>query len=818
MQTLVPDIRFAWRQFRKNPVFAITAVVSLAVGLAASTIVFGLADALLFRPRPGIAAPDRLVDIGRTQHGGGFDTISYPNYTDLRDQSQAFEGVAAYRIEPAALSLQARGSVDRVYGMFVTGNYFRVLGVTPVRGRLFLRSEESVAETAPVAVISYRLWRQRFDSDPAIVGAVIRLNNQPATVVGVAPEGFAGTSVLVPDLWVPLSMHPTLGEGSADIFTTRRAVWLMAFARLRPAVSMPQAQASMTVLADRLAREYPEANRDKGIRLAPSRRLVGDLAGPASLFMGVLAALAGLVMMIACSNVAGMLLTRATVRRRELALRLAIGAGRARLVRQFLTETLLVFVLGGLGGLLLAWWAMQLVRSFLPALPVPVVVDLRLDSRVAVFGLALSCLTGAVFGLLPALRASRVELTPLITGHPGALARRFGTRGVFVVGQVAMALVLLVSASLFLRALQRAATIDPGFRPEGVDAIFLDLRMGGYTPATSRAFIDQLLERLRAQPGVARACVAGVVPMGGDGLSFGGVRLPGQYDAAEPLGQEADWNVVTADYFQTLEIPIVSGRSFLPSEGAPSSRVAVVNQTMAKRLWPGQEAVGRSFEVMGPRGAEQTLRVVGVARDSKYRWIGDRARLFVYVPFGQQAYHQQAVLVRRGRAGSPSTVPVVRNVLTALNPALPIIEATTLEEYAGLGLLPQRLASWVAGSLGLVGLLLAALGIYGVTAYNAAQRTREIGIRIALGAERAAVTRLMLWQGFRLAVAGAALGLAGAAGAGQLLSSFLLGVNPLDPLAFGATAAAFVAVTLGASWLPARRAASRDPIDALRNQ
>lgn len=818
MQSLVLDLRFAWRQLCKSPTFAVTAFVSLAVGLAASTTVFGLADALLLRPRPGIAAPDRLVDIGRTQRGEGFDTMSYPNYADLRDQSRAFEGVAAYRIEPTALSLHARGSVDRVYGMLVSGNYFKVLGVTPARGRFFLPSQERVTEASPVAVISDRLWRQRFDADPAVEGTVIRLNNQPVTVVGVAPEGFAGTGVLVPDVWLPLSMQPALAGGSGGMFTDRSAVWLMAFARLRPTVSVAEAQASMTMLAARLARDYPDANKEKGITLAPSRRLVGQMMAPVAMFMGVLALLAGLVMLIACSNVAGLLLTRATVRRRELALRLAVGAGRARLVRQLLTETLLAFVLGGLGGLLLAWWAMQLVRSFLPALPVPVVVDLRLDGRVAVFGLALSCLTGAVFGLLPALRASRVELTPLIAGDAGGRARRLGVRGVFVVGQVAMAFVLLLSASLLLRALQHAATIDPGFRPEGVDAVFLDLRMGGYTPSTSRAFVDQLLERLRAQPGVARASVAGVVPMGGDGMSFGGVRVPGQRDAGQPFGLEADWNVVTADYFQTLEIPILSGRSFRPDESTPEAQVAVVNQTMANRLWPGQDAVGRSFEVMGPHGAERALRVVGVARDAKYRWIGDRARLFVYVPFGQQDYHQLAVLARRSRPGAPSTVPVVRNALASLNPALPIVEATTLEDYAGLGLLPQRLASWVAASLGLVGLFLAALGIYGVAAYNAAQRTREIGIRVALGAERAAVTRLILWQGFRLAVAGSALGLAGAVAAGRLLSSLLMGVAPLDPLAFAATSAAFVAVTLAASWLPARRASSRDPTEALRHQ
>jgi hypothetical protein len=316
--------------------------------------------------------------------------------------------------------------------------------------------------------------------------------------------------------------------------------------------------------------------------------------------------------------------------------------------------------------------------------------------------------------------------------------------------------------------------------------------------------------------------------MGGDGLSFGGVRAPGQGDSDQPFGLDADWNVVTAGYFQTLDIPIVSGRTFLPSEGSPSASVAVVNQTMANRLWPGQDPVGRSFEVVGPRGVDRTLRVVGVARDAKYRWIGDTARLFVYVPFGQQDYHQQAVLVRRGQPGGPgrsdggaqlpSTAPAVRRVLASLNPALPIVEATTLEEYAGLGLLPQRLAGWAAGILGVVGLMLAALGVYGVTAYNAGQRTREIGIRIALGAGRSGVTRLMLWQGFRLAIAGAALGLAGAAAAGQLLSAFLLGVGPLDPPAFAAASGVFVAVTLAASWLPARRAAARDPVEALRNE
>jgi predicted permease len=817
MQTLLADLRFGARLLRRSPVFAATAVASLAVGLAAGTTVFSLADALLFRPRPGIVDAGSLVDVGRTQHGGGFDTVSYPNYADYRDHNTAFSGVAAYGVEPFPLSLDAAGAVDRVYGMVVSDNYFAVLGVTPSRGRFFGPSERDVHEPHAVAVIGQRLWRQRFAADPGVVGRVIRLNNQPVTVIGIAPEGFVGTGILAPDLWVPLSMRPALTGGHADLFDSREAVWLMAFARLRTGVTVGQAQASMTSLAAALERQYPDANRGKGIRLSPSHRLTGQLREPVALFMGVLSVLVALVLLVASANVAGMLLARSAARRRELAVRLAIGAGRGRIARQLLTESLLLFALGGIGGVGLAWGAERLLQALLPALPVPVVLDLRLDARVLAFGLGLSLVTGCAFGLLPAFRASRVDLAPLMKGHADALARRLGGRGAFVAAQVAFALVLLVSASLFLRALQRASTIDPGFRTAGVDVVFLDFRMGGHAGDEATTFGRRLVDRLQAQPGVESVAIAGVVPLGGDGLSFGRVRAPGRPDEGRTGGLEADWNVVTADYFRTLDIPIVRGHAFSPTDGTGGPAVAVVNQALAAALWPGEDPIGRSFEVTGPRGAtDRTLQVVGVARDAKYRWLGDEGRPFVYVPFGQQAYERQTLLVRHG--GGTSSVPVVRRLLAELDPAMPIIQATTLEAYAGIGLLPQRLAGWVAGSLGLVGLLLAALGIYGVTAYHATRRTRELGIRVALGADTSSVTRLVLWQGFRLAVAGAAIGLLIAAGVSRLFASLLLGVGSLDPAAFAGSAGVFVCVTLAASWIPARRAGRRDPVEALRNE
>ncbi|HEY3547186.1 MAG TPA: ABC transporter permease [Propionicimonas sp.] len=815
MQTLLVDARFALRLLWKSPGFTLTAVCSLAIALAAGTAVFSLADALLFRPRAGIADAERMVDVGRTQHGGGFDTISYPNYLDYR-RASAFSGVAAYRVEPLPLSLDARGAVDRVFGMLVTANYFSVLGVRASTGRTFRDDEDRPAEPRPVAVISQRLWRERFDSAPSIVGTVVRLNNQPLTIVGVAPREFTSTTVLAPDVWIPLPMQSALFGTPSDLFTSRRSVWLMAFARLNVGVTIEQAQVRMTTLSAQLERDYPDDNRGKGIRLASSHRLPGPLRAPVTAFMAALAGLVAMVLLIACANVAGMLLARAASRRREIALRLAVGAGRFRVVRQLVTETLVLFVLSGLAGALGARWLVSLLQAALPSLPVPVLLDLRVDLRVLAFGLVLSLATGLLFGLLPALQASRPDLAPLLKSGPiGPNRSRLPVRSLFVTGQVAIALLLLVSAGLFVRALQHAAAIDPGFRTANIDAVDLDLRMGGYDERTGVEFARTFIERLSAEPGVASVSLAGVLPLGGDGLSFGNVRVPGR-DGATPgdRGLEADWNVVTADYFRTLEIPLLRGRGFQSAEGSATSRVAVVNETMASRLWPGEDPIGRTFEVVGPTGTDKTLQVVGVARDAKYRWLSDSGRLFVYVPFGQQRYERQTLLIRSSTG--VSSLPVVRRVLRGLNAALPIVRATTLDSSVGVGLLPQRLAASVAGALGLVGLLLAAIGIAGVTSYAAAERRKEMGIRAALGAGRGEVTRLLVWNGFRLAVVGSVVGLLAALAVTRLFSSLLLGVGAVDPVAFAGASGLFVGVALVASLLPAGMAAARDPVEALR--
>ena len=811
MDSILQDVRFALRLLRRNPLFTLTAALSLAVGIGANTTIFSVANALLFRPPAGVVDADRVVDIGRSQDGEGFDNNSYPNFLDVRARNRVFTDVYAFAMTPQPMSLGNRDGAERIFGGLVSNNYFDTLGVRAVRGRLFSRNDPAEAGASPHVVLSHRFWTRRFNADPSIVGSKLDLNGNPFIVAGVAPEGFQGTTLMTPDLWVPMNM---IAEASprqdASALTSRQAVWLLMGARLKPDVTLQQAQAELANLGAMLEREHPEANRGRGLRVVALSPIPGNGA-PIAAFMAGLMGVVGLVLAVACANVAGILLARATSRRREIAVRLALGAGRARLVRQMLVETAVLFAGGALLGLLLARLMTRLLVSLLPVLPVPISIAPSIDARAIVFTAGLSLVAAILSGLAPAFHASKRDVVSALKADLGG-HERLRLRSVFVIAQVALSIVLVVGGALFVRALQRAAEIDPGFDPRGVELASLDLSLGGYTDETGPLFARQLIERVRATPGVESASLSAVVPLGMSGLGLGGVALPGADRERDSIG--ADWNVVEPGYFATMRTPILRGRDFTNADRAGAPWVAIVNQRLANRLWPNQDPIGKTLvQDAGPDDL-RTLTVVGVARDAKYRTLGEEPRLFIYVPL-QQQYLPRTTIIARSTHGQ-RLAGELRALLASMNPNLPIVSSQTLEDSAALGLLPQRIAASISGSLGIVGLLLAAIGIYGVTAYMVTSRTREIGIRMALGAQRTDVIGLVLRQGMTLVLTGVILGVALAAGASRFIRSLLFGVGPADPVAFVAATALFVIMGIAACWLPAHRATAIEATEALR--
>ena len=682
-------------------------------------------------------------------------------------------------------------------------------------GRLFVAADAAKAP-AYEAVLSHRLWANRYNRDPSVVGRTISLNGHPYVVVGVAREGFQGTTMLAPDLWVPLSTAADAMPRGGSLLLTRRAVWLLMGGRLKPGATPGQAGAELHLIAAALAREYPDANRGHDIGVAALSVFPG-MVGPIAAFVGLLMGIVLLVLAIACANVSGVLLARAATRRREIAVRLAIGAARGQLVAQLLTETLMLFVLGAAGGLVLARAMTSALVALLPVLPVPIGVSLTLDGRVLAFAAAVTLAAALLSGLVPALQASRADLVSGLKEQESGGRLRMGLRHAFVVGQVALSLVLVVAAGLFARALQRAGSIDPGFDPHGVELASLDLSLAGYTAETGPVFARELLERVRALPDVESATLASILPLGGDALGLGGLSVPG---VTPPHGQrflDADWNVVEPGYFQTMRMPLVSGRDFTAADRKDAPMAVVVNETAAREWWPGKDPIGQRIlqQQDGPESNAMTpLVVVGVARDAKYRYLGDVPRPFVFVPLAQQ-YLSRTTIVARTKDGRRIAADL-RALVAALNPNLPIVTAQTLEDYTAIGLVPQRVAASVAGSLGIVGLLLAAFGVYGATVYAVARRTRDIGIRMALGAGRRDVVALVLGQGMALVGAGAAIGLALAAGGARLLGTLLFGVPALDLITFGGASLLFVLVGLVACYVPTRRAVTIEATEALR--
>jgi predicted permease len=802
------DASYAARALARSPLFTVIAVISVAIGVGATTAIATISNTLLLRPPPGVGAPDRLVNLGRTQEGNGFDNFSYPNFVDYRDGTRTLTGLAAMQVEPLPLSLATPNGGEPVHGSIVSGNFFAVLQTRPSRGRFFLPEEDQVPAARPVVVLSHAFWRERFEEDTAIVGRTIVLNGSPFTVVGVAADGFRGPFVIAPDLWVPVMSGALVGR-PASLVTERRAVWLMAIGRLAPNASVGAAQAELGAIAHRLEQSYPEANRGQGVRVTPASVFPGDLRKAVGGFMALLFAVAGLVLLIAGMNVAGMLLARAAARSREIAVRLALGASRGRLVRQLVTESLLLFLVAGAAGLLLAHWLVAALMTLVPRLPFQLAVDPQLDWRVLLFALAISLGSGLVAGLVPALQSTRPALLPALKSDAGVGGSRQRLRSALLVTQIAFSMLLLITAGLFARALVHARSIDPGFDARDVHLASLDLELASYDAARGLPLAATLRERARQLPGVQSAALSAMLPLDGGGLGLGGIDVAGTMPPDPRRGWDADWNVVTPGYFDVLRMPIVRGRDFSGGDREGTPDVAILNETFARRLWPGEDPIGRTF-----RNEERTVTVVGIARDAKYRSLGEDPRNFVYVPLAQRYFTRTTLLVRT--TPGVQVAASVRRIVADLDRSLPILDQRPLEEHAATALFPQRLALLVAGSLGVVALLLALLGIYGVTAYSVARRTREIGIRIALGAPRSNVVRLVLRQGVLLAALGVAMGSAAAFGVTRLLAAVLYGVPPTDAIAFAGAATLLVLAAVVAGWIPARRAAAVDPVVALR--
>jgi predicted permease len=816
--SILADARHALRGLGRSPVFAATAIASLAIGLAASATIYSLTDALVFAPSAGVRNASEVVDIGRANGDKSFDNMSHPAFTYLREHTQTLAGMAGVDFGGGPMSLGVDGTSERVFGTTVSANYFDVLGTRAALGRFFLPDEDQVPEAKPVVVLTHSFWMRRFAGDPAVLERPLRLNNKDFTVVGVAERGFQGGTFVGTDLWVPMSMVATArGRSNSDLLTDARGVWHVAVGRLKPGVGREQANAELNTLMAAFKVSEPQANPRHTINVVATGRVPGPVRLPFYAFLGLLFALTGALLAIACSNVAGMLLARAATRRREMATRLAVGASRVQLIGQLLTETLVLFACAALAALPLTMWSINALASFLPAVPVPIDLTLAVNLRVVGFALAVSLFTALIFGLAPARHALGGDLAPMLHGaYASADRKRFRLRNSLVAGQVALSLMLVATAFLFLRTLQAAAHFDIGFTTANIEVVSVDVSLSGYREQQAVALADRFTERLQSISGVTSVATARMIPLMGSRLGLGSLNIP-EVPGRESDGRwDADWNIVSPDYFQALSMPIVEGRAFTPADRDGAPRVAIINETFARRAWPGRSAVGQRMLQQISETGERPLEVVGVAKAGKYAYISDADHNFIYVPLAQQPTSDINFFIKHveGR-------PIARDVRAAfaqVEPNVPILMIQSFDDATAIGLLPQKLAAWIAGSVGVVGVFLAALGLYGLMAFLVTQRTREIAIRMALGASDGDMQSMVLKQAARLSVTGGVVGLVLAGAISIVFKTLLVGVTPVDPLSFGGTALLFSVVLAIACWTPARRAATTDPAVALRSE
>src|SRR5262245_41062670 len=808
MENLIKDIRYAIRSMIKTPGFTAIAILSLALGIGANAAIFSLVNAILFRPLP-VSEPARLVEVTPMRPGADLGSLSYPIYREFRDRNEVFDAMAVYRFTP--MSLSREGNNERIWGYVVSGNYFEMLGIQPSAGRFFTQEEDRVPGANPVVVLSYRCWQNRYGGDPTLVGKQITLNNNKFDVVGIAPEGFVGTVLIfTPEIWVPTMMAGQIEPGSDWLNQPSNGV-LFAVGRLKHGVTESQATQSLNSLMSSLQGVYPFLD-GMTIDLSRPGLIIPVLRKGTLAFSFVLMAAMVLVLLIACTNLANMLLARSVKRRREIAIRLSLGASRMRLVRQLLTESVLLALCGGAIGWLVAVWMLNLVSAFKPPVDFTLTIDLKLDWRVLSFALAISLFSGLILGLMPALQSTRSDLVSTLKDESAAAGqRRSRLRSALVIAQVAFSLVLLVGAGLIVRSLQQVKMIGPGFQTERALTISVDPGLQGYSEERGQEFYKQLVEHAEALPGVRAASMAGYLPLAlnrsSRSIYIEGLPVPRPGEVPE-----IQYTAIFPNYFNTMGISLVEGRDFTPQDGK-ESRVVIINEHFARQFWPGQSAVGKRVSRNKPEGP--FWEVVGVAKDGKYWTLGEDPTSFIYFPL-KRDYESAASLIVSTTMDPKTMVNEIRREVLRMDPNLPVFDAKTMDEHMRLSLLPMRAGAWVAGSFAVLALTLAGLGIYGVMAYSVSQRTREIGIRMALGATSGDVLAVVLKQGARLALIGLGIGLAGSLAVTRLMSSVLYGVSATDVVTFSLVSGLLAAVVLAACYIPARRASRVDPMIALR--
>jgi len=807
------DFKFAFRQLLKNPGFTTVAVLTLALGIGANSVVFSWIQAVLLDAVPGAHDADRLVVLC-TRHASGrlTDTTSLLDNRDLAAESQVFAGVAGSCYDAA--TLRSSEQTDWVWTESATANFFDVLGVKPALGRFFLPDEDTRPGGDNVVVLSHGLWQRRFGGDPKVLGRVVEIANRPFTVVGVAPVEFnGGMGGLRFDLWIPVTMAPNFAFADR-VLAKRNVRFLHTYARLQPGISVTQAQAAASGVMQRLEREYADTNHEVGVAVLPVWK---SPWGGQSVFLPLLRSLmvvALLLLMLVIANVANLQFARASSRQQEVAVRLALGAGRVRLVRQFLTESVLLAGIGGVLGCLLSAWGVNVIFKLLPPTPLPIGYQFPLNGMVLGFTAALTLVTGILFGLVPALQTVKAGLNDTLkqggrSGAPGLRNHRI--RSSLVVAEVALALVLLVGMTLCARSLQNSRKIDLGLDPQHVWAAGFRLPPVGYTDGRAEEAYRRLRKELESLPGVENVAFADWLPLGLEGGSATGFAVDG-YQPAPGESVAAGVSIVSSGYFRTLRIPILAGREFDERDHDTATRVVVINQFLSDRYFGGRDPVGLKI-----RFWNQDLTIVGVARNGKYRALNEPQQAFVYVSESQFGHSSLAAIIRT--TGDPrSMAKAVERAAVSVDPMLKPAAALTMTDYTAAAFTIPLMAATLVSALGIVALLLAALGIYGVVAYSTNQRTREIGVRLALGAQRLDVLRLFLKQGLKLAGMGLALGVGGALAAARVLSNLLVGVTASDPVSYFAMCGLLCAVALLACWVPARRASRVDPMEALRHE